>query len=109
MRLRYALRSVAQTLSLCSLAILIPATSQSLAAARQPDIPAWLGAYVGTGEGQIALPVLQRARALYMRKVSEGKVRNPCYFAMDATRPNTPNDGKSAGRFYIVCEATQTI
>ena len=109
MRLRYALRSVAQMLSLCSLALVIPATSQSLAAARQPDIPAWLGTYVGAGDGQIALPVLQRARALYMRKVSEGTVKNPCYFAMDATRPNTPNDGKSAGRFYIVCEAAQTF
>jgi hypothetical protein len=104
-RLRYALRSVAQTLSLCSLAIVIPATSQSLAAARQSDVPAWLAAYVGTGDGQIAQPVLQRARVLYMRKVSEGKVNNPCYFAMDATRPNNP----SAGRFYIVCEATQTF
>jgi hypothetical protein len=45
-------------------------------------------AHVGEGEGQIARPVLQRARALYLQKSSEGAVRNPCYFAMDATRPN---------------------
>ncbi len=109
MRSKYALRSVVKMLSLCSLAIALPVTSQAFAAGRQPDIPTWLAAYVGQGEGQIAQPILQRARALYMRKVSEGKVRNPCYFAMDATRPNNPADGKSAGRFYIVCEATQTF
>ncbi len=33
------------------------------------------------GEGQIAPIVLERARALYQRM----GVRNPCYFAMDAT------------------------
>jgi hypothetical protein len=52
------------------------------------DLPGWLSAYVGEGEGQIARTVLQRARALYFQKVREGVVRNPCYFAMDATRPN---------------------
>jgi hypothetical protein len=85
------------------------ASTPSIAAQRQSDIPEWLSAYVGEGDGQIAQPILQRARALYMRKVSEGKVRNPCYFAMDATRPNDLGNGKSGGRFYIVCEATQTF
>jgi hypothetical protein len=72
-------------------------------------VPAWLQAYVGEGDGQIAQPVLQRARSLYLKKVSEGKVRNPCYFAMDATRPNMPSDGKPGGRFYVVCEAQQSF
>ncbi|NKJ35582.1 hypothetical protein [Rhizobium sp. SG570] len=107
MRLRTALRSVAKSLGFCLLAF--SASTPSIAAQRQSDIPEWLGAYVGEGDGQIAQPILQRARALYMRKVSEGKVRNPCYFAMDATRPNDAGDGKSGGRFYIVCEATQTF
>ena len=107
MRLRTALRSVAKSLGFCLLAF--SASTPSIAAQRQSDIPEWLSAYVGEGDGQIAQPILQRARALYMRKVSEGKVRNPCYFAMDATRPNDPGDGKSGGRFYIVCEATQTF
>ncbi|MBM7044016.1 hypothetical protein [Rhizobium lusitanum] len=107
MRLRTALRSVAKSLGFCLLAF--SASTPSIAAQRQSDIPAWLSAYMGEGDGQIAQPILQRARALYMRKVSEGKVRNPCYFAMDATRPNDPGDGKSGGRFYIVCEATQTF
>jgi len=106
-RLRTALRSVAKSLGFCLLAF--SASTPSIAAQRQSDIPEWLSAYVGEGDGQIAQPILQRARALYMRKVSEGKVRNPCYFAMDATRPNDPGDGKSGGRFYIVCEATQTF
>ncbi len=106
-RLRTALRSVAKSLGFCLLAF--SASTPSIAAQRQSDIPAWLSAYMGEGDGQIAQPILQRARALYMRKVSEGKVRNPCYFAMDATRPNDPGDGKSGGRFYIVCEATQTF
>ena len=107
MRLRTALRSVAKSLGLCILTF--PASALSIAAQPQSDIPAWLSVHVGEADGQIAQPILQRARALYMRKVSEGKVRNPCYFAMDATRPNDLGDGKSGGRFYIVCEATQTF
>jgi hypothetical protein len=54
---------------------------------------------VGEGEGQIAPVVLERARALYQRKA----VRNPCYFAMDATRPH--DLGGMGRRFYIICEA----
>ena len=107
MRLRTALRSVAKSLGLCILAF--PASALSIAAQPQSDIPAWLSVHVGEADGQIAQPILQRARALYMRKVSEGKVRNPCYFAMDATRPNDLGEGKLGGRFYIVCEATQTF
>ena len=66
--------------------------------------PDWLQAHVGEGEGQIAPVVLQRARALYLKKVSEGAVNNPCYFAMDATRP-----GGLGHRFYIVCEGDRTF
>ena len=66
--------------------------------------PDWLQAHVGEGEGQIAPVVLQRARALYLKKVSEGAVNNPCYFAMDATRP-----GGLGRRFYIICEADRTF
>ncbi|HZP07913.1 hypothetical protein [Methyloceanibacter sp.] len=68
------------------------------------EIPAWLKAHIGEGDGQIAPVVLQRARALYLQKVSEGKVKNPCYFAMDATRP-----GGFTRRFYVICEADQTF
>jgi hypothetical protein len=67
-------------------------------------VPAWLEAHVGEGEGQIAPVVLQRARALYLKKVSEGAVNNPCYFAMDATRP-----GGLGRRFYVICEADRTF
>ena len=35
--------------------------------------PDWLQAHVGEGEGQIAPVVLQRARALYLKNVSEGR------------------------------------
>ena len=73
-------------------------------AAGEPNVPAWLAAHVGEGAGQIAPVVLQRARALYQRKVGEGAVRNPCYFAFDATRPH--DVGRAGSRFYIVCEAT---
>jgi hypothetical protein len=68
-------------------------------AAGQSGVPAWLEAHVGEGEGQIAPVVLERARALYQRK----GVRNPCYFAMDATRPH--DAGGVGRRFYIICEA----
>ena len=60
--------------------------------------------HVGEGEGQIAQVVLQKARALYLKKVSEGAVKNPCYFAMDATRP-----GGLGRRFYVICETEQTF
>jgi hypothetical protein len=62
--------------------------------AGESSVPAWLEAHVGEGEGQIAPVVLERARALYQQKA----VRNPCYFAFDATRP-------MGRRFYIICEA----
>ncbi|MGH6825976.1 hypothetical protein [Methyloceanibacter sp.] len=77
---------------------------RSFAAEQPPAIPAWLKAHVGDGDGQISQVVLQRARALYRQKLSEGAVKNPCYFAMDATRP-----GGFARRFYVICEADQTF
>jgi hypothetical protein len=43
-------------------------------------------AHVGEGEGLHDRSY--SGRALYLQKSSEGVVRNPCYFAMDATRPN---------------------
>jgi hypothetical protein len=79
--------------------IALAGASPSLAAG-QPSFPAWLQAHVGEGEGQIAPVVLERARALYQRK----GVRNPCYFAMDATRPHDLGGGLGR-RFYIICEA----
>ena len=77
---------------------------RSFAAEQPADVPAWLQAHVGEGEGQIAHVVLQRARALYLQKVSEGAVKNPCYFAMDATRP-----GGFGRRFYVICEADRSF
>jgi hypothetical protein len=67
-------------------------------------VPDWLQNHVGEGEDQISPVVLQRARALYLNKVSEGAVNNPCYFAMDATRP-----GGLGRRFYVICEASRTF
>jgi hypothetical protein len=84
--------------------VALPAAPRSFAVEQPPDVPAWLRAHMGEGEGQIAPVVLQRARALYLRKVSEGAVKNPCYFAMDATRP-----GGFARRFYVICETDQTF
>jgi hypothetical protein len=71
----------------------------------QPSaIPAWLRAHVGEGEGQIAPVVLQRARSLYLQKASEGAIKNPCYFAMDATRP-----AGFGRRFYVICETDRSF
>jgi hypothetical protein len=74
------------------------------AADQTSDIPAWLRAHIGDGEGQIDAVVLQRARALYLKKLSEGAVQNPCYFAMDATRP-----GGFDRRFYVICETDRSF
>jgi hypothetical protein len=78
-------------------------------AEKSSDIPGWLRGHIGEGEGQIAQVVLQRARALYLRKVNEGVVKNPCYFAMDATRPNDLSDGRLGERFYVICEADHSF
>lgn len=75
----------------------------------QSDIPAWLQRHVGTGEGQIARVVLERARALHQKRVSEGVVGNPCYLAMDATRPSTSRSGAPGRRFYTICEAQRSF
>lgn len=80
-----------------------------LATEQTPDIPKWLQAHVGTGDGRIAPVVLERARALYQRKVDEGAVENPCYFAMDATRPSSLRGGRLGRRFYIICEADKSF
>ncbi len=68
------------------------------------DIPAWLRAHVGEGDDQIAPVVLQRARSLYLQKVKAGAVKNPCYFAMDATRP-----AGFGRRFYVICEGDRSF
>ena len=84
--------------------ITLPGASLSFAVVQPPDVPAWLRAHIGEGDGQIAPVVLQRARAFYLKKVSEGAVKNPCYFAMDATRP-----GELGRRFYVICEPNRSF
>jgi hypothetical protein len=81
----------------------------SLALEQTADVPAWLRDHVGEGEGQIAQVVLHRGRDLYLRKVKEGVVKNPCYFAMDATRPHKLGGGRSGARFYVICEANRSF
>jgi hypothetical protein len=86
------------------------ATSSGSFTAEQPsDIPGWLSSNIGEGEGQIAQVVLQRARALYFKKLRAGVVRNACYFAMDATRPHDLGDGKLGPRFYVICESSRSF
>ena len=79
------------------------------AVALSADVPAWLQKHVGTGEGQIAPVVLTRARNLYQEKVASGAVRNPCYLALDATKPSTLSNGTPTNRFYIICEGKRTF
>ena len=99
-----------RTVNIFSLFIIaLSASPRSFAEQRPSPVPAWLRAHVGQGDGQIAPVVLQRARALYRQKVSEGAVKNPCYFAMDATRPHELGDGKAGRRFYIICESNRSF
>lgn len=79
------------------------------AAAQDVPVPDWLQAHVGLGEGQIAPVVLERARALYQQKLRDGAVDNPCYLAMDATRPSAGPDGAPGNRFYVICEAEKSF
>ena len=87
-----------------ALAALVPGIPWAVAAEQATDIPPWLRAHVGDGEGQITEVVLRRARELYLEKVREGKAKNPCYFAKDATRP-----AGTGRRFYIICEADRSF
>ena len=98
------LRSLLIAIAGIILIVALSGAPRSFAVEQPPDVPAWLRAHVGDGDGQIAPVVLQRARALYIKKVSEGAAKNPCYFAMDATRP-----GGLVRRFYIICEADKSF
>jgi hypothetical protein len=105
MRLRFVVLTIANISSL----FFVVSSPRSLAAQQSSDVPAWLRAHVGEGEDQIAQVVLQRARAVYPQKLSEGAIKNPCYFAMDATRPNDLGDGKLGHRFYVICESGRSF
>lgn len=104
MRTRSGFLNILTATGLLIIAAVQWAAPRSFAAEQSWQVPAWLNSHIGEGKGQIAQVVLQRARALYLRKVHEGAVKNPCYFAMDATRPND-----FGGRFYIICEAKQSF
>src|ERR1700758_2154544 len=109
MRSRSVLLTVAIIVGLFIIAIALLLSPKSFAAQQSSDVPAWLMAHIGEGEGQIAQVVLQRARALYQQKVGEGAVKNPCYIAMDATRPNDLGGGKLGRRFYVICESDRSF
>ena len=104
MRLRSVLLNIFNIFSHFIIVVALSAASRSFAAEQPSVIPAWLRAHVGEDKGQIAEVVLQRARAFYLQKVSEGAVKNLCYFAMDATRPSDLSEGKLGRRFYVICE-----
>ncbi|MCP4820878.1 MAG: hypothetical protein GY883_16945, partial [Shimia sp.] len=74
------------------------------AVAANSSTPKWLKKHIGNGQDQIAPVVLERARAHYLQKLQDGAVKNPCYFAMDATRPSTASNGAALPRFYVICE-----
>lgn len=108
MRLRSVPLGILGILGLLVVVIALTVSARSFAAL-QSGVPAWLQAHVGEGDGQISQIVLERARALYQKKVSDGSVKNPCYFAMDATRPGDLGNGALGQRYYIICEAKQVF
>ncbi|MGY2991277.1 hypothetical protein [Mesorhizobium sp. URHB0026] len=107
MRLRSVPLGVVTFRGLLVAVMALMASARSFAA--PSAIPAWLDAHVGDGDGQISHVVLERARALYLKKVAQGVVRNPCYFAMDATRPGDLGNGVLGRRYYVICEASQSF
>jgi len=82
----------------------VPAAPVAPTGRSASGVPAWLQAHVGNGDGQISAVVLRRARGFYQQKLRAGAIKNPCYFAFDATRPGGPGR-----RFYVICEASQTF
>ncbi len=112
MQVRSLFLEILRLVSIVGLIIIaaLSGTPRSFAVEKVPlPIPAWLRPHTGTGAGQIAPVVLERARALYLQKVREGVVKNPCYLAMDATRPTSLGRGKLGRRFYIICEDDRTF
>ncbi len=101
-------KSVRPAIALIAIAATLVA-SPVPAPAQSRDIPAWLQRHVGTEDGQIAPVVLQRARDLYREKRRSGAVRNPCYLAMDATRPSAAPNGEPGQRFYVICESDRSF
>lgn len=93
---------------IATIAAAMTATAPAHAASDQSDIPEWLQKHVGTGHGKIAPVILERARALYQRKVEAGEISNPCYFAKDVTRPSGTN-GLATPRFYVICEEEKSF
>ncbi|WP_421693874.1 hypothetical protein [Aestuariivirga sp.] len=91
-----------------ALFVFLASTGRATAAQSQA-IPAWLNAYVGDEDGKISLVVLQRAREFFLKKARAGDVRNPCYFAMDATRPSDLGNDQLGRRFYVICEADKSF
>ena len=101
----FALTRFFVVLAICLASLAVP----KFAAAADSDIPAWLSAHVGESDGQIAQVVLDRARALYLKKKADGTVKNNCYFAMDATRPAALAGNQLGRRFYTICEDQQVF
>ncbi len=96
--------------ALWGLGLALVLSSTIAVASKKPEgIPAWLRLHVGDDDGQISPIVLERARALHLRKTREGSVTNPCYFAMDATRPSALGTGRLGRRFYIICEGRKSF
>ncbi len=95
--------------AVAGLAVALSGLCAPRAVAQGQELPAWLHEHVGLGDGQIAPVVLDRARALYRAKTQEGAVDNPCYLAMDATRPSAAPDGAPGPRFYVICEAQKSF
>lgn len=89
--------------------LFLPTPLFAVAPEQTSEIPDWLKKHVGTNQEQIAPVVLDRARAHYLQKQAAGKIKNPCYFAMDATRPSLSSKGQLRPRFYIICEADKSF
>jgi len=110
LRERFTLQFRSLLLTTTFMALLcLPCSYSSMATEQTSNIPEWLNKHIGTGQNQIAPVILERARALYTRKQTEGKVKNPCYFAMDATRPSLSSKGQLRHRFYVICEADKSF
>lgn len=104
MRVRSPLLHIAAILGLAAATLALSGVPRSFATDLPWQVPAWLKAHVGDGDGQISEVVLQRARAHYLEKLNAGAIKNPCYFAMDATRP-----AGFGRRFYVICEADRSF
>ena len=108
MQLRSLLLDIVNIVGLIII-VALSGSPRSFAAEQPSDVPAWLRAHVGKGEGQIAPVVLQRARALYLQKVERRRGQKSLLLRHGRNSAQRFGQWQLGRRFYVICEADRSF